>query len=198
MLSFTFKSLFLALLLFFSGCTSTVQYGDPNAIETVNTQFGSTDLQQIAAKMVGSLLTFPPVQEMTAKQRPVLFVDKIRNKTVEHIDTESVTDTIVNKLLRSGKFQFVDKPTRDAIQDELAYQHDGGMVDANTAAPKMRQIGAQYMIHGNLSSITKGNKGTRDVYYKFTLKLINLKTGILTWQDEKEIRKNIRRSIFGM
>ncbi|WP_306438057.1 penicillin-binding protein activator LpoB [Candidatus Venteria ishoeyi] len=188
----------LTCAIMLSGCTSTVQYGDPTAVETVDIQFGSTDLQQIAAKMVDSLLTFPVVQQITTQQRPVLFVDTVRNKTTEHIDMESITDSIVNKLLRSGKFQFLDKASRDAVRKELAYQHGGGMVNINTATPKMRQLGAQYMIHGNLSSITKGSKSTRDVYYKFTLKLIDLETGLLTWQDEKEIRKNIKRTIFGL
>lgn len=76
-----------------SGCQS-VQYGDATATETVNTDFGSTDLQMIAAKMVDDVLAFPPVVQITAQRRPVAFVDRIKNKTTEHIDLESVTDTI--------------------------------------------------------------------------------------------------------
>ena len=85
-----------------AGCASKVQYGDAQAVETVDTSFGSTDLQTTAAKMVDSMLTFPPVLEITAGKRPVLYVEKVRNKTTEHVDTESVTDSVVNKLLRSG------------------------------------------------------------------------------------------------
>ena len=90
------------------GCSKSIKYGDATEVETTTTGFGSTDLQQIAAKMVDSVLTFPPVVEITAKRRPVMFVDTIKNKTTEHIDTESITDTISTKLLRSGKFRFVD------------------------------------------------------------------------------------------
>ena len=39
-------------LLGLSGCVSKVQYGDATAVETLNTDFGSTDLQIIAEKMV--------------------------------------------------------------------------------------------------------------------------------------------------
>lgn len=180
------------------GCASKVQYGDPTAVETVDEKFGSTDLQQIAAKMVDSMLTFPSVMQMTANRQPVLYVEGVKNKTREHIDLESVTDTIVNKLLRSAKFRFVDKATRDLARQELGFQNDSGMVDPNTAAQIGRHVGAQYMLHGNISNITKQSASTKDVYYKFTLKMINLETGILTWQDEKEIRKSIKRSWFGL
>jgi len=43
------------------GCSKAIKYGDAAEVETTTTGFGSTDLQQIAAKMVDSVLTFPPL-----------------------------------------------------------------------------------------------------------------------------------------
>jgi len=60
-----------------------------------------------------------------------------------------------------------------------------------------RQLGAQYMLYGNFSSITKNAGSTRDVYYKFTMKLSNLETGLVEFQGEKEIRKTRRKSLLG-
>lgn len=188
----------IACTLGLSACASKVQYGDAQAVETVNVEFGSTDLQSSATKMVDSLLSFPPVVKLTQQETPILFVDAVRNKTEEHIDTESVTDTIVSKLLRSGKFQFVDMTATEAITAQRAFQTASGLVDPNKAAQFGRQVGAQYMMYGNLSGITKRNKKEKDVYYKFTLKLLDLESGLLVWQDEKEIRKNVRRSVFGL
>ena len=72
-----------------SGCASqNVSYGDAQSVETLNKDFGSTDLQMIADKMVTDMLSFPVVVQLTQNRRPVMFVDKIRNKTQEHIDTE--------------------------------------------------------------------------------------------------------------
>jgi len=71
-------------------------------------------------------------------------------------------------------------------------------VDQSTAVTIGKRTGAEYVIYGNLSSIVKNNKKEEDVYYKFTLKAQNLETGILVWQDEKEIRKSVKRSIFGL
>jgi uncharacterized protein (TIGR02722 family) len=186
------------LALGLSACASKVEYGDAQAVETVDVSFGSTDLQNTAAKMVDSLLTFPPVVQLTQTQRPIMFVDTVRNKTEEHIDTESITDSVVNKLLRSGKFQFVDMTATEAVAAQQAFQTQSGLVDPSKAAQFGKQVGAQYMLHGNLSGITKRNKKEKDVYYKMTLKMLDLTSGLLVWQEEKEIRKRLSRSVFGL
>ncbi|BDM63465.1 penicillin-binding protein activator LpoB [Shewanella sp. NFH-SH190041] len=180
-----------------TACQSKVEYGDANEVETVNEHFGSADLQAITAKMVDSMLEFPPVQSLSA-QRPVIFVDGIKNKTSEHIDTESVTDSISTKLLRSGKFRFIDMTRVDAVRKQLDYQHNSGMVDPSTAIRFGRQIGAQYMLYGNLSSIVKQAGGTKDVYYKMTMRLMDLDTGLIEWSDEKEIRKVKSKAFLGL
>ena len=151
----------------------------------------------IAGKMVDSLLTFPPIVDITSKRRPVMFVDTIKNKTSEHIDTESVTDTISSKVLRSGKFRFVDMSKVAAVQKQLAYQNESGMVSQSSAMNMGRQVGAEYMMYGNLSSIVKRNGNSKDVYYKFTLKVMHVESGIVEWSDEKEIRKSSKKSLFG-
>ena len=182
-----------------SGCSSTaVGYGDASAVETTTTEFGSTDLQMIAEKMVDSLLTFPPIVDVTSKRRPVMFVDTIKNKTSEHIDTESVTDTISSRVLRSGKFRFVDMTKVASLKKQLDYQNESGMVSESSKMNIGRQIGAEYMMYGNLSSIVKRGGNTKDVYYKFTMKVMHVETGIIEWSDEKEIRKSAKKKMFGI
>lgn len=180
-----------------AGCTQ-VQYGDAQAVETVNADFGSTDLQMTAEKMVDSMLSFPPIVQVTAQKRPVMYFDRIKNKTTEHIDTESVSDTIQTKLLQSGKFRLTDMSKVEELQRQLDYQNKSGMVDDATSAKIGRQIGAEYMLYGNLSSIVKRDGSTKDVYYKFTMKLMHIESGMIEWQDEKEIRKTQKKSLFGM
>lgn len=185
-------------LVLLSGCASNkVEYGDAGSVETVTTDFGSTDLQLISEKMVDSLLTFPPVVQITNERRPVIFVDKIKNKTTEHIDTESITDTISTKVLRSGKFRFVDMTKVKEVTEQIEYQNESGMVNKDTAAKLGKQIGAEYMLYGNFASIVKKGDGVKDVYYKFTLKLMHLESGIIEWSDEKEIRKSKQKKTFG-
>ncbi|WP_243375312.1 penicillin-binding protein activator LpoB [Geotalea sp. SG265] len=189
----------LAALSLLSGCaTPTVQYGDPLSQQALSTDFGSADLQQIAATMVDSLLAFPPVAEITATRRPVISVDRIKNKSMQHIDMEAVTDSIRAKLIKSGKFTFVDRSTEAAVLEELKYQQNSGMVDPEKAVEMGKQHGAEYILSGNFAEIEQRGDDVRDVYYKFTLNLKNLRTGLLEWSDEKEIRKVWKRSTFGM
>lgn len=173
------------------GCTnkSVVRYGDATAVETTDINFGSTDLQTVAGQMTDSLLLSPVVGTLTANARPILFVESIKNKTSEHIDTESITDSISTKLLRSGKFRFVDMGRVAAAREQIDFQQNSGMVDASKAVAFGQQVGAQYMLYGNLASIVKSNKDQSDVYYKFTLRLMDLQSGLVEWADETEIRK---------
>lgn len=188
----------LATGLFGISACSTVQYGDATAVETVNTDFGSTDLQMIAEKMVDDMLASGAVAQLGAGgKRPILFVDRIKNKTTEHIDTESITDTISTKLLNSGKFRFVDMTAVDAVMKQMDYQKNSGLVDEAKAVQMGRQLGAQYMLYGNFSSIVKTSGSTKDVYYKFTMKLTDIESGLVEFQSEKEIRKTRKKSLIG-
>jgi penicillin-binding protein activator len=187
----------LAATFSLSGCATTVQYGDAGKAKPLSTDFGSSDLQQVCGTMVDSLLSFPPVLELTSRRRPVVVVDRVRNKTTQHIDTESITDSIRARLTRSGKFRFLDRSTDSAALEEIRTQLESGLVDRDTAVESGKQIGAEFLLTANLSEIRQKSEGTVDVYYKFTMSLKNLKTGILEWSDEKEIRKVLQRKLLG-
>ncbi|TMP73440.1 penicillin-binding protein activator LpoB [Pseudoalteromonas sp. S1609] len=182
-----------------SGCANkaVVSYGDAQAVETTDINFGSTDLQKVASQMTDSLLSSPVVGTMTANTRPVVFVERIKNKTSEHIDTESITDSISTQLLRSGRFRFVDMTRVEAVREQITFQNEDALVNPSTAVAFGKQIGAQYMLYGNLSSIVKSNADKADVYYKFTIRLMDMQSGLVEWADETEIRKTREKSTFG-
>ena len=168
------------------GCGTTVEYGDATAVETLTVDFGSTDLQMIAEKMVQSMLVSPVIAEGNG---PVVQVSSVKNQTGEHIDTKAVTDKIRTTLLKSGKVQFSASEVRDEMIDELKYQRDSGYVDPTTRTHVGKQVGASYLLTGDIASIRKSKEGTKDTYYKITLNLVDLETGLISWADEKEIRK---------
>lgn len=180
----------LAAALLFTGCATTIDYGDPTSAKPLSTDFGSSDLQQIATSMVDSMLATAPLP--ADGRRPVLIIDPVKNKTMQHIDTESITDSIRTRLIRSGRFTFQDRTTEASLQQELAYQQQAA---ANPVAFG-QQVAAEYMLTANLSEIEQKFGRVTDVYYKFTLNLRNLRTGTLDWADEKEIRKTKVRPIF--
>ena len=176
-----------------AGCATTVEYGDATSSKPISTDFGSADLQQIAATMVDSMLADEVLQDISVDGPPLLIVEKVKNKTLQHIDTESVTDSIRTKLIRSRKFSFQDRTTEAALQEELAYQQGA----AKDAVASGQQDAPHYMLTSNLSEIEQEQGRLKDVYYKFTMNLRDLKSGRLIWADEKEIRKQKTRSVFG-
>jgi len=178
-----------AVLLCAAACSTKVEYGDPDAVETLTVDFGSTDLQMIAEKMVRSLVSSPVIQQRT---RPVVQVSAVTNKTNEHIDTRSITDKIRTTLIQSGQVRFSAAEVRDEVLRELEYQRGSGYVNPESRKQVGKQVGADYLLTGEITSIAKQRGKVRDVYYKITLNLVNLETGLIDWADEKEIRKGER------
>jgi uncharacterized protein (TIGR02722 family) len=185
------------LVLFLSGCAGTVQRVDPTQDRVLNTQFSADDLQQTVDVMVQSMLEFPPMVQITRQRRPVIVVEKMKNNTSQFINLESLTDSIRTKLIRSGKYRFQDRTNDDALANEIRIQQGSGLVDPNTAAQFRKQVGAEFMLYGSISEMTQSGRHMTDVYYKVTLNLRNLQTGVIEWTDEQQIRKLMKKPTFG-
>lgn len=166
-----------------------VSYGDSKAVETVTNEFGSTDLQMIAEKMVGSLLESPVLTG-----RPTVTLSQVRNKTSEYIDTKGIMNSIQTQLVKSGKVRFVRSiDEMQAGVDELQRQNQSGLYKSQGKAKMGNMTAAKYSMEGEIISIVKQNVTTKDVFYKMTLKLYDVEDGTVEWQEEKEIRKTSRR-----
>lgn len=164
-------------------------YGDSKAVETVTNEFGSTDLQMIAEKIVGSL-----IQDPVLEGRPTMTLSVVRNKTSEYIDTKSIMNTIQTALVKSRKVKFVR--SADEMQnatDELQRQNQSGLYKNAGKAKIGNMAAAKYTLEGEIVSIVKNNGSTKDVWYKMTLKVYNVEDGSIEWQEEQEIRKTTKR-----
>jgi len=180
----------LAAAVLAAGCAEKTRYGDARAVETVTNEFGSTDLQMMAESMARSMNQAPVI---AAANLPVLTVQEVRNKTSEYIDTRAITDSIRSELQKGGRVRFaVDAAAMKQQTDELKRQQ-GENYAKEHAAQTGQMVGAQYRLEGNIISIVKQVKDTKDVYYKLNLQLWNIRNGLLEWSDEKEIRKTTTR-----
>jgi penicillin-binding protein activator len=183
-------TLSVALLAACSG--PQVRYGDAKAVETVNANYGSTDLQMIAEAMTRSLLQSKAISG--SKDAPIVTLADVKNKTSEYIDTRVITDKIRTQLMKSGQVRFAVSVTEMQNQtEELKRQNQSGLYKNSTIAKTGNMQGAQYRIEGSIASIVKNTKDVKDVYYVFNLNLINNESGLLEWADEKEIRKTATR-----
>lgn len=166
-----------------------VNYGDAKSVELVTNEFGSSDLQMIAEKMVGNLLETGIFQG-----RPTVTISTVKNKTSEYIDTTNVMNSIQTALVKSGKVRFT-RSINEMQQgvDELQRQNQSGLYKQTTTAKVGNMTAAKYTFEGELTSIVKQSASTKDVFYKFTLKMFDVQEGTIEWQDEKEIRKTSKR-----
>jgi uncharacterized protein (TIGR02722 family) len=165
-------------------------YEDPNTIEMLSDQFNENDLQLIAKKVVDSLATSRAFASIQG--RPVLVMGKMKNSTSEHIDMRSLADKILVQLARTERFVFQDKDARQEIAEEYEYQ-GSGYVRSDQAKGPGQQAGADYLMTGEIASIVQEVGNDKLVYYKVTMKLNNLRSGIIEWTDEKEIRKKFEK-----
>lgn len=195
------KSVTVVLMAFFalSSCGPKAfvkgDYDDVERENLLNDQWSETDMQVAVKSMVGSMVAHPAIAN--ARTVPVVLVTNLQNKTSEHIDTQSIMDMVRVDLTNSGRVQFVDKEARGDISDEYDYQNSG-TTSEETKKSTGGQIGADFIINGRLDSIVQEVGKEKTVYYKLTLNLTNLKTGVIAWTNYKQIRKTFKKKSVGL
>ncbi|AEE87872.1 Putative lipoprotein [Francisella cf. novicida Fx1] len=195
-----FITISASLALALSSCgKTTVAYEDPNGVDTTSINFSSTDLQAITNKMAEDMLNSPAVKRITAMDTPTLFFSNIRNETREHINMTMLSNTVQTQIIKSGLFQVTDMSQIKNVREQLGYQANSGMVDQATATKIGQHIGARYMVYGSIQDIDNTNVDgdKRSKFFLATLKMMDLKTGLVVWQDDKQIRKSQTKSTFG-
>jgi uncharacterized protein (TIGR02722 family) len=174
-----------------SGCATKVKEV-PLDRSAATTRIEPQDIRRTVEKMVESLLVAPGVKEFVSNRRPVLDVEPMKNRTTQHIDMLSLTESVRNQLLRSGMFRFVDRSSTGtaAVDVERINQENMlGLVDASKAVKAGQQTALDMYLTGTLSEIKNVSGRTTDQYYKFSMILKDLKSGEIVWTDEQEIRK---------
>jgi uncharacterized protein (TIGR02722 family) len=167
---------------------------DVQGTNLLTDKWSESDMQAAVKDLVASAMAHPAIA--SAPRPPIVMVTKLQNKTSEIIDTQSVTDMVTAELMRGGKVTFVDKAAREDIAEEYNYQSENA--SAETRKSKGGQVGADLILNGRLDSIVQEAGKDKTVYYKVTLNMTNLKTGLIVWTDYKQIRKIFRKKSLGI
>ena len=170
-------------------------YQDPEKENNMNDQWSETDMQKTVKDMVASLTRHPAIAK--AKSPPVVMVTNLQNKTSEHIDTQSIMDMVRVELTNTGAVSFIDKEARGDIAEEYQYQNSG-MTSEETKKGPGGQVGADFIVNGRIDSIVQEVGKEKSVYYKITLNMTNLKTSVIAWTDQKQIRKYFKKKSVGL
>lgn len=188
------------LSLLFTGCANREftqgEYDDVNKTRLLDDKFNESDAVQLAEEMINSMAAHPLFAD--AKIPPIVQVETVRNKTSEHIDTKSITDSVRTALIKTGKVRFSNKEDRETLSEEIDYQQQSGRVRRDTQKRRDGGVGADYILTGDLISNVQQVGNRKLIYYRLTLNLTNLTTGLIDWSDEKPIRKRFKKKAVGL
>ena len=171
------------------------EYDDPTRVELLDDKFNEADMQQMAETVIKAVVSCDYVSK--APKPPVVIVEKVQNRTEEHIDMVSMTDKIRTALIKTGKVRFVAKENRDTLEEEYKY-NEGGNVSGPTQKKRGSQIGADYILNGAMATNIQEVGNTKFIYYKLTMNLTNLETSTIDCTEEREIRKKYRKRSVGL
>lgn len=178
------KSLLLFFLLaVFAASCKQVQYKLP-AKDKGSRQWGPFEIKVSADTMVRSLYKYLKDEWGDSA---LIKIQKIRNRTSEHIETDILTDEISTNLIKL-RIQFVDdsysKDRIVEIEKSLA-----GVIDQKFAISAGELQSPNLYLFGDINDNVRFVDEKKLQYIVVTLKLQEISTGKLIWQEKQEFLK---------
>lgn len=191
----------LALSVAAAGCGSETKVTrvDTGVVTDLSGRWNDTDSRMVAETMVKESLASPWLDNFTKvkSRQPVVVVGTILNRSHEHIDVQTFITDLSRELTNSQKVTFVaGKGERDEVRAERREQAIHAREDTQRAPGK--EIGADYMMKGTISTILDEADGVKAVFYQVDLDMIDLENNVKSWFGQKKIKKVVerKRSIF--
>jgi uncharacterized protein (TIGR02722 family) len=191
--------LMLVLIATACGPSKQVTRIDTNEVTDLSGRWNDTDSRLVAEEMISDVIARPWLTDfMTSKgKKPVVIVGKIRNKSSEHIPVETFTKDMERELINSGKVTFVaSKEEREQIREERKDQQD--FASPETFKEFYKEIGADYLLSGVISSIEDAVDGEKVVFYQIDLQMIDIETNTKAWLGNKKIKKFIGQDRYSL
>ena len=179
--------------------TARVTRVDEAAVTDVSGRWNDTDSRLVAEQMIAECLASPWIDKATATlgRSPVVIVQKVRNQSMEHIQTAPFVEELQRALINSGVIEFVaDSRERQSLREERMDQ------DRNASDETRQEMGAEtgadYSLKGEINATLDRSGGTGVMAYQVNLKLIHIKTNKIVWNGQKKVKKVIQRDAWRM
>ena len=186
------STLFITTILF-TACSHKPEYLPENSPKSSIVTMGidRQDFEKAASDMVASLLESSALNKTTGGKYVVMMSDII-NDTTQRIDVKFLTKKMRIAILNSGKAIMTSAvgTQRDDLAQDTRKLRDNDEFKKSTVIKKNTLYAPELSLSGNILQRTaKANKDDQIVEYYFQLSLTDIKTGLVTWEDEVVIGK---------
>jgi len=187
-------TLALTALVAVTGCKTKVQRVGVDEVIDLSGRWNDTDSQLVSAEMIADISAHPWVEDFKAKtgKKPVVIVGTIRNKSSEHIETETFTKDLEKELINSGRVTFVANTVE---RGELRAERKAQQTWAREETQKRlaAETGADFMLQGGIKTIIDQEGKTSVKFYQIDLEIIHLETNEKIWMGDKKIKKFVKK-----
>jgi uncharacterized protein (TIGR02722 family) len=178
-----------ALLL--AGCeseteTRTVDAKGPEAINT--SAINSQDWANAADQLLNSLLSSDALNNAPRKPA-VLAVDRIVNNTSLMVDTDLLIKKIRVGLTQTGKIAITNTM---GLGERAVVASEAAELDEMQSGKKAKTLVPDYTLQAKLIQQTDRNSKLTQNTYSFQMSLVQVKTGLTVWEEEKQISKQTK------
>jgi hypothetical protein len=178
-----------------AGCASTkVTRVDTGSVTDLSGRWNDTDSRLVAEEMVKEALAQPWLTNFTkAKGKPpVVVVGTVMNRSLEHIPVQTFITDLERELTNSQRVTFVaGRGEREEVREERREQAAHSL--ESTQKPPGKEIGADYLLRGSISTIEDETDGTKAIFYQVDLEMVDLANNVKSWFGQKKIKKVVER-----
>ena len=184
-----------------AGCVSKrVTRIEPTAVTDLSGRWNDTDSRLVANQLIEQTLAAGWAKRYTdthGGEAPAVVVGTFANRTAEHIAVGTFVKDIERALLTTGAARVVASgDERLELRDERKDQQQNARADTRTRLGQ--ELGARYVLAGELQAIEDVDGRERVVFYQVDASLIDLETNAKVWVGQKKIKKYIERARFSL
>lgn len=178
-----------------SGCSiRRVERIDPNSVTDLSGRWNDADSRLVANALIAQSLEASWARDYAAANggnAPTIIIGQVRNRTMEHIPVNTFIRDMERAYVQSGMVRLVaSAEEREELRGERADQQTNASTE--TRARMARELGARYMMQGEVQAIEDQEGRERVVFYQVDVTLTDLETNVRTWIGQHKIKKYIQ------
>ena len=165
---------------------------------TITDNWMGEDTDRAVEKLIKQMKNHKGYQKMMARypKEPKVFIAEVQNNTSEaYFPINDFNDEFLNEISAMGDFVLVDNKAREQILEEITYQNDG-MVSAETAKQIGKQLGADFMIFGNVYMKPEKRSGKTIKEYSVNLRMTRIETATEVFRIRTRVNKFSDKSAY--